>query len=156
MTARVKKVPVPLPVSHPVPVLFSAGSETHSGTELALKGFLVKFWGVSRFLTRLFISSATQCYPVLTQCQCHSVPVLVFLALFPTLVTATFTYHRELRWVWLFVVLITTVSYCGIAPGMFKRFFLADRKYLNSVKFHSNIEKPSNRLITIPSGWMIY
>ena len=64
-------------------------------------------------------------------------------------VTATFTYHRELRWVWLFLVLFTTVIYCGVAPGMFKRFFLADSRYLNFVESHSNVKKPSNRLITI-------
>jgi len=64
-------------------------------------------------------------------------------------VTATFTYHRELRQVWLFLAMFTTVIYCGVAPGMFKRFFLADRKYLKSVESHSNIEKPPNRLITI-------
>ena len=61
--------------------------------------FLVKFWGILRFLTGLFLSSATQCYPVLTQCQCHSVPVLVFLALFPTLFCPLSNYRGSPIWV---------------------------------------------------------
>merc|ERR1711879_160419 len=79
-------------------------------------------------------------------------------------VTATFTYHRQLRWIWLFLSLFTTVIYCGVAPRMFKQFFLNDKDYLNSVKFHKNIKEPEqhqpiNKLVTFLNysqvGWTL-
>merc|ERR1711976_176827 len=64
-------------------------------------------------------------------------------------VTATFTYKRELRWIWLFLALFTTVIYCGVAPRMFKQYFLMDSSYLASLKIQSSLTRPPSKLITL-------
>ena len=65
--------------------------------------------------------------------------------------TAMFTYHRELRWVWMVLAMSTTIIYAGIVPNMFKIYFVKDEKFRQSMNRQiSDIQQKTSK----HTGWL--
>lgn len=70
-------------------------------------------------------------------------------------VTATFTYKKELRWVWYYISILCCIIYGGVAPAYYKAYFSSFR-FLKSLKPNRKLSILALRCLTCSSvAWSL-